>query len=195
MSRYSAFREWVTYIVSSDLHTANTTSSAWYPLLLREKESDSFVSITRVEVLTLPPDRITSARNQAGTMTTPFQWKRLCGGWRWLQPGWSGGCALALVIGCPYQSQLRCARRVVACDIGSHCGRVIGSQAVQNVMQHLEGERFLTDTGNVDRGIALFVGQTREVPFRRQTLHGRANRAIGVSARQIQLPMHITGRC
>ena len=102
---------------------------------------------------------------------------------------------MALVIGCPYQSQMRCARRVVACDICSHRGRIIGGQAVQNLMQNLEGERFLTDTGDVDVGIALLAWQTCEVPIRRQTLHGRADRAIRVSARQVQLPMHVTGRC
>ena len=102
---------------------------------------------------------------------------------------------MTLVIGCPYQSQLRCACGSGACDIGSHGGRIIGGQAVQNLMQNLEGERFLTDTGDVDVGIALLAWQTCEVPIRRQTLHGRADRAIRVSARQVQLPMHVTGRC
>ena len=101
---------------------------------------------------------------------------------------------MTLVIGCPYQSQLRCACGSGACDIGSHGGRIIGGQAVQNLMQHLERERFLTDTGDVEIGIAILAWQTRQVTIRRQTLHGRADRAVRVSAWEIQLPMHVTGR-
>ena len=100
-----------------------------------------------------------------------------------------------LLIGCPYQSQMRCARRVVAGNICSHCGRIVGGQAVQNVIQNLAGERFLTDAGDVDVGIALLIWQTHEVTISLQTQHGRANRAIRVLARQVQLPMHVTRRC
>ena len=92
---------------------------------------------------------------------------------------------MALVIGCPYQAQIRCARRVVVCDICSHRSWIIGGQAVQNLMQNLERERFLADTGDVDVGIALLAGKTCEVTIRRQALHGRVDRAICVSAREI----------
>src|SRR6476469_9662136 len=93
---------------------------------------------------------------------------RPCDGWRWLQPGWSGGRALAMLIGRPYQSQPWHARRVVARDIGSHRARIIGCQAVQYLMQNLEGKRFLANTGDIHVGIALLAREAREVTIRRQ---------------------------
>jgi len=61
-------------------------------------------------------------------------------------------------------------------------------------MQDLERERFLTDTRDVDVGIALLARQTGEVTIGRQTLHGPADRVIRVSVREVKLPIHVTGR-
>ena len=61
-------------------------------------------------------------------------------------------------------------------------------------MENLERKGFLTDTRDVDVGIALLAWQTREVTIRRQTLHGLADRAIRISVREVQLPIHVTRR-
>ena len=88
-----------------------------------------------------------------------------------------------MLIGRPYQSQSWHARRVVARDICSHRARIIGCQAVQYLMQNLEGKRFLANTGDIHVGIALLAREAGKVTIRRETLHGRANRAIRVLAR------------